>query len=226
MNLWDLQNEMTVYKGRGIRECGSGLLDTSYATNQWGLQLALDNLNSAGVVGCYPGGNPCSPGGVERWDDDAATVAAHAATAMSGLEIVIPLPELGLHPCAGSSEINVWAHVSSRTGWRSNQSLPPAREPTCGQTRNADARTTDWYSPEEPCGTPADDYYRATAATHVVVPAVANDCNSNGIEDFCDVLDGTSPDCDANGVPDECEALWPSRTPGPCLNTQGSVGGR
>ena len=29
------------------------------------------------------------------------------------------------------------------------------------------------------------------------------DCNLDGIDDFCDIQDGTSQDCDANGIPDE-----------------------
>ncbi len=31
------------------------------------------------------------------------------------------------------------------------------------------------------------------------------DCNSNGVDDFCDIASGYSGDCDANGVPDECQ---------------------
>lgn len=32
------------------------------------------------------------------------------------------------------------------------------------------------------------------------------DCNENGINDACDIANGTSPDTDGNGVPDECES--------------------
>ena len=31
------------------------------------------------------------------------------------------------------------------------------------------------------------------------------DCNDNGIEDTCDIIDGDSEDCNENGVPDECD---------------------
>ncbi|MCH2160232.1 MAG: right-handed parallel beta-helix repeat-containing protein [Phycisphaerales bacterium] len=31
------------------------------------------------------------------------------------------------------------------------------------------------------------------------------DCNGDGIADFLQVFDGTTPDCDGNGVPDECD---------------------
>ena len=33
------------------------------------------------------------------------------------------------------------------------------------------------------------------------------DCNNNGIDDFCDILDEPSADMNANGIPDECECL-------------------
>lgn len=34
---------------------------------------------------------------------------------------------------------------------------------------------------------------------------VVNDCNANGIGDFCDIADGFSADCDNDGTPDECQ---------------------
>ena len=36
-------------------------------------------------------------------------------------------------------------------------------------------------------------------------PGPVEDCNENGTEDACDILDGSSSDGDGNGVPDECE---------------------
>ncbi len=40
-----------------------------------------------------------------------------------------------------------------------------------------------------------------------IIPAVApaDDCNENGKNDACDILDGTSLDANANGIPDECD---------------------
>ncbi len=38
------------------------------------------------------------------------------------------------------------------------------------------------------------------------VPApLVNDCNTNGVEDACDIADGTSSDCQPNDVPDGCD---------------------
>ena len=34
---------------------------------------------------------------------------------------------------------------------------------------------------------------------------VCNDCNGNGIDDYQDILDGTSLDCDNDLLPDECQ---------------------
>jgi hypothetical protein len=36
-------------------------------------------------------------------------------------------------------------------------------------------------------------------------PFFAVDCNGNGIDDLCDLIDGTSFDCNTNGIPDECD---------------------
>jgi hypothetical protein len=33
------------------------------------------------------------------------------------------------------------------------------------------------------------------------------DCNGNGVDDACDIADGTSFDINGNGVPDECECI-------------------
>ena len=33
------------------------------------------------------------------------------------------------------------------------------------------------------------------------------DCNSNGVDDDCDIATGASSDCNDNGIPDDCEAL-------------------
>jgi hypothetical protein len=40
---------------------------------------------------------------------------------------------------------------------------------------------------------------------HVPSPALALDCNNNGIEDDSDISGGTSLDCNTNSVPDDCE---------------------
>ncbi len=40
-----------------------------------------------------------------------------------------------------------------------------------------------------------------------VVYGAAGDCNLNGVDDFCDIRDGTSLDDDLDGEPDECSCL-------------------
>lgn len=39
------------------------------------------------------------------------------------------------------------------------------------------------------------------------VNVVFHDCQPNGVEDGCELVDGTSADCGGNGVPDECDPI-------------------
>lgn len=41
-------------------------------------------------------------------------------------------------------------------------------------------------------------------------PATYPDCNTNGVNDDCDLFDGLSPDCNLNNVPDECDVAFGS----------------
>ncbi|MAT80532.1 MAG: hypothetical protein CMJ29_02670 [Phycisphaerae bacterium] len=43
------------------------------------------------------------------------------------------------------------------------------------------------------------------AVSHSFTYEAAEDCNSNGVSDTCDIANGTSQDSDGNGVPDECD---------------------
>lgn len=43
--------------------------------------------------------------------------------------------------------------------------------------------------------------------------AVGDDCNNNGQQDYCDLIDGTSLDINGNFIPDECEAVAATATP-------------
>ena len=38
-----------------------------------------------------------------------------------------------------------------------------------------------------------------------ILEGLVPDCNSNGLPDECDLDDGTSEDCNTNGIPDECD---------------------
>ena len=56
-----------------------------------------------------------------------------------------------------------------------------------------------WYQNETDCnGNGVNDGCDLADGTSL-------DCNGNGRPDECDIADGTSGDCDGNGVPDECE---------------------
>jgi len=52
-------------------------------------------------------------------------------------------------------------------------------------------------------GVADDDDYDLILA---LLPDPVQDCNSNGVPDACDILNGDADDCNANGIPDGCEA--------------------
>lgn len=195
-DVWDLAADASKFIGRSTKESGNGDIDTlGSGTNQWGMQVALNNLNSDGVIGCGFFDPAC-------WFDSDDDVEALAATAANGLEIAVPLAEIGLHPCEGPHTIHVWALITGGGGWRSNQSLPSERGEGNDSVANAGNMVTDWWVDFWPI---PENWYQATAATVVTVTGIVNDCNENGIEDHCDILDETSTDANLNGVPDECE---------------------
>ncbi len=214
-DLWDIIAQTSTFKGFSIRESGNGDMDASGGSNQWGMKIALNNLNTAGVPGCQPlevgcldnFGNPT----IHNWSDDIATVEALAAGVTTGFEICIPLADIGINPCDGPATIHLWAHITGSNGWRSNQSLPSMR-PEAGnadsteQVQNAGSIVTDWFGPF--FGLP-EEFYRAVTATHVTTALVTpvNDCDSSGTEDVCDILNDPSIDLDFSGVPDVCEIV-------------------
>ena len=56
-----------------------------------------------------------------------------------------------------------------------------------------------------------------SASAQLTLEPVVTDCNTNGVDDACDILVGTSNDCNNNGVPDECEPdCQPNGVPDDC----------
>ncbi|HNQ24223.1 MAG TPA: hypothetical protein PKK06_14140 [Phycisphaerae bacterium] len=194
VDLWDLQNDSTSNRGNCVMESGSGTL--ANGNNRWDMQVALDNRNTAGVAGCGYYEEPC-------WYDADTAVKALAGTATSGTEIRVPLPDIGIDPCGGPATVHLWANITDKSGWRSNQTLPPLRGTDQAAVWNPSDLVTDWFVDEYVL---PETYYRAVAYTVTFTPgAVEIDCNENGIEDYCDILSGFSYDRNINGVPDECE---------------------
>ena len=158
---WDLEANTKTFRGFSIMESGSGVLDTSTGgDNPNGLEVALNNLNNDGVIGCSPFEDPC-------YFDDDATVAAAAATAVNGLEIAVPLTDLGLESGV-MTDVSVWVNVLGGNGWRANQALPTLRGPGADQVQNQGNSTTFWYDPDNP------DPLNANA-THSVTVTVTPD---------------------------------------------------
>ncbi len=228
VDVYDINTNTMEYKGFSVLESGDPTVTdegTDADVNQWNLQLGANNRNTIGVVGCQVNESPCTtrlgdplP---QTWDDDQATVEDLADDVTTGFELALPLADIGINPCDGPATMHFWAIVTGSSGFRSNQSLPSMRpldgecvDPVASSmVENAGGFTEDgvqWYLADLGCALalePAQRRYRATAVTHVHTPAVENDCNENGIEDTCEILDAVVDDTNLNGVPDECELI-------------------
>ena len=109
VDLIDLQSNTKRYIGRGLIASGTGVLTPN--DNPRGLLFAIDNGNTLGVAGASPG-----------------VPDPNAATATSGMEIAIPLADLGLATRQQLGIQVVLASTFSSTrhpNGVSNQILPP-----------------------------------------------------------------------------------------------------
>ncbi|MHC5111563.1 MAG: hypothetical protein ACYTHJ_16985 [Planctomycetota bacterium] len=203
VDLWDIIAQTSTYKGFAVMQSGSGQLggQGDGASNQWNMQVALNNLNNEGVIGCGFFEDPC-------FFDDDVTVEALAEQVTSGFEFAIPLADIGINPCDGPADISVWANVTGGDGWRSNQTLPSLRGAGQEMVWQPENNVTDWYQEIKLL---PETFYQAVAVTHTTTPAIENDCDENGVEDTCDILDGTHEDADMNGIPDICQATVAER---------------
>ncbi len=75
----------------------------------------------------------------------------------------------------------------------------------CGQTCNVVGLTFYMQGFSLRIGPPVVLAGKSNPIALFVSPDHLEDCNNNGIDDDCDILDGTSQDCNQNNVPDECE---------------------
>ena len=62
-------------------------------------------------------------------------------------------------------------------------------EPDCNENGQADSKDIEQCPPDDPD---------------------CQDCNANGVPDWCDIDSGTSADCQPNGRPDECDLTAPA----------------
>jgi hypothetical protein len=122
---FDLLSSQYAFRGAVVPESGSAVLTDGgglVARNPNGLQMAFNNWNTSGVLGCQ-NGSAC-------FSDSAATVAALALPATTGMEMAIPLADLGLAPADLPRVVQLWTLVADRQGAASNQSLPSMRNAT------------------------------------------------------------------------------------------------
>jgi len=168
---WDLGANSKTYRGNSIMESGNG--DLSDGDNPNVMQAALNNLNNDGVIGCGVFEDPC-------WFDSDDTVAGLAATAVSGLEIAIPLADLGLEPNGIPVDVSVWTNHCSNGGYRSNQTLPSIRGAGADSIQNQGSNETFWYDPGAPDPLNATASYAVTLTVTPDVGEVPCPGDANG----------------------------------------------
>lgn len=122
---FDLLTNSYAFRGAVQPESGSAVLGDGgglIASNPNNMQLAFNNWNTIGVIECE-NGEPC-------FTASAGSVAASALQAATGVEMAIPLADLGLTPADLPRVIQLWTMVGGRDGFASNQSLPSMRNAT------------------------------------------------------------------------------------------------
>ncbi len=128
VNYFDLANDLFAFRGAVEPNSGSAVLFDDpggvVAENPNGLMMAFNNMNTSGVMGCADG-DPC-------FLADAETVAALARQATTGMEMAIPLADLGLNAGDLPRVIQLWTMVSGPLGFATDQSLPSMRNGTGG----------------------------------------------------------------------------------------------
>ena len=123
VDYYDLINGTYALRGAVVPESGNSTLADDpggmVASNPNGLELAINNQNTNGVIGCEDG-EPC-------FLEDADAVAARAEQAVLGVEMAIPLADIGLSAEDLPRIIRVWTVAAGVKGYASDQSLPTMR---------------------------------------------------------------------------------------------------
>jgi hypothetical protein len=123
VGFFDLVQDVFTFRGAVQPDFGDAVLTAVpgglVAENPNGLQLALNNWNTAGVISCSET-EPC-------FEESAAVVADRARTANTGVEMAVPLADLGLTAADLPRIIHVWTLLGDATGGASDQSLPSMR---------------------------------------------------------------------------------------------------
>jgi hypothetical protein len=124
INFFDLDNNTFAYRGSVVPDSGDALLfddpGGEVASNPNLLLASVNNRNILGVIGCDDPNLPC-------FSDDAPTVAALAETANTGIEMAIPLADLGLGSGDLPRVIYLSAILGDNGGAIANQTLPSIR---------------------------------------------------------------------------------------------------
>ena len=181
----------------------------------WGDAPGASDSGSAYVFSRDDNSTPLNPSDDFWVQEDKLTALDAAASDHFGYSVSVSGDRavVGAWGNEDAGERTGSAYVFRRTGNRwSQDSKLTAPDATAGDvfgvsvSISGDRSIVGAHDNDDACpGDPSCDSGSA------YVFGVAGDCNRNGIDDVCDIRDGTSPDKDGDGVPDECTCERGSR---------------
>ncbi|MCK4341561.1 MAG: hypothetical protein KAY37_07560, partial [Phycisphaerae bacterium] len=145
----------------------------------WNRDGVFDNVTERYDLGCAD----CTPGTPVTVTGDI-TVPGDADFGLTGMRVIEQYSSPVTDPCTGSTYGETEDYLVD---------IQPVPGACCYPDGSCDEQLPD------DCATLGGVYGGATTV------CANDDCNANGVDDFCDILAGTSPDCNENGVPDECD---------------------
>lgn len=130
------------------------------------------------------------------WSQSSKIMSTHAETNSYGSSLSLCEEQLVVgEPNVDSSQGFTHLYRRSGAGWELRASQRPAGTLNGDRYGSEVATNGTW-----------------AAAVSVGVPVVfvhhtedAPDCNSNGLDDRCEITSGEQPDCNGNGIPDSCD---------------------
>lgn len=177
-------------------------IDVELADSAGGLNFGwrcMEGLNCTGMTGCT-----CNSPDLKL---PVHTISTGGNCAIIGGHVYrgCAIPDLqGTYFFAAHCSDDIWSfryennHVIDLTE-RTSELDPPGSQ----SIRDPSGFGEDAYGELYICDLFGDEVFKIIPDT----AGPATDCNENGAEDACDILDGSSADTNGNSIPDECEEL-------------------
>jgi len=138
-------------------------------------------------------------------DSDFANNTAQLNTVVAGSPVVFQVRNT-LTEAPARIDFEVSCSGSGMDGWKVH--VDPPAVVLAGDDCPVDVQVLAEPPLRAPAGAQITFHVAAMIGTDVIggvsVVAVKEDCNGNGVDDWFDILDGTSQDRNGNGTPDEC----------------------